>query len=156
MITSRRDYLLRMIDEITQMVARIVFKRRGGSDHEALEICVQSFERLFNLDRNQLFQFTPDQQFVMLTLDEPPDVARDKALIYAAISTEAGRTYEKMGQQRLADATFSNAIRFILKSRAFKVDAPLPSFAPNLDELIGLVGEDRLDPELKELRAQTS
>ena len=154
MITSRRDYILRIIDELTQMVARIVFKRRGGSDQEALELCVQGFERLFDLERNQLFQFTPDQQFVMLTLDEPPELARDKALIYAALSTEAGVTYEKMGQQRMAIATFSNALRFALKARTIQVDAPLPDFAPKVDELVARIGEANLAPDLKELLAQ--
>lgn len=154
MITSRRDYILRIIDEITRMVARIIFKRRGGSDQEALELCVQGFERLFNLERNQLFQFTPDQQFVMLTLDEPPEIARDKALLYAALSTEAGLTYEKMGEQRMATATFSNALRFVLKARTINVDAPVPDFAPRVDELVGRIGEANLLPDLKQMLAQ--
>ncbi len=156
MITSRRDYLLRMIDEISQLVARIIFKRRGGDDQEALELTVQGFERLFNLDRNQLFQFTPDQQFVMLTLDEPPENARDKALIYAALSDQAGRTYTKMGNERMAFATYLNALKFSLKAHQFAVEAPLPDFAPKIEELVALIGDDRLDPETKALLAQHS
>jgi hypothetical protein len=151
MITSRRDYLLRMIDEITRMIARIVFKRRGGADQEALEIVVQGFERLFNLDRNQVFQFTPDQQFAMLTLDEPPEIARDKVLLYAALSAEAGWTYHKMGQQRMATATFMNAVRFALRSRAYQVDTPLPDYAPKVEDLVAMIGDDRLDPDVAEM-----
>ncbi|HVU36240.1 MAG TPA: hypothetical protein VHE61_22575 [Opitutaceae bacterium] len=148
MITSNRDYILRIIDEVTRMVARVVFKRRGGADEEALEILVQGYERLFALDRSQLFQFTPDQQFVMLTLDEPPDLARDKVLLYAALSAEAGRVYAKMGNARMAQATFLNALRFTLKARGFATDAPLPECAPNVYELITLAGgHNALDPE---------
>jgi hypothetical protein len=152
MITSRRDYILRIIDEVSRLIARIVFKRRAGADQEALEIVVQSFERLFNLQRDQLFQFTPDQQYIMLTLDEPPDVARDKVLLYAALSAEAGRTYAKMGNQRMAQATFLNALRFALKSRGFAVEMPVPDFAPNVDELITFAGgRDALDPDTRAL-----
>lgn len=148
MITSNRDYILRIIDEISRMVARIIFKRGAGADDEALELVVQGYERLFNLERNQLFQFTPDQQFAMLTRDEPPDVARDKILLYAALSTEAGRIYSKIGNRRLADATFQNALRFDLKARRFPTEAPLPQFAPDTWELVSLAGgPSALDPE---------
>ncbi len=152
MITSRRDYLLRIIDEVGRLVARIVFKRRAGADQEALEIVVQGFERLFDLQRDQLFQFTPDQHFVMLTLDEPADVARDKLLLYAALSAEAGRTYSKMGNARMAQATVLNALRASLKARAYAVSAPLPDFAPAVDDLIALAGgREALDPETREI-----
>jgi hypothetical protein len=150
-ITSRRDYILRIIDEISRLVARIVFKRRVGADQEALELVVMGFERLFNLERHQLFQFTPDQQFTMLTLDEPPEIARDKVLLYAALSDEAGRTYAKMGNERMALATYANALKFALKARAFVSTEPLPDFAPKIEDLVALVGEDRLDDETKAL-----
>ncbi len=147
MITSRRDYILRIIDEVGRMLARIVMKRRGGDDQEALELVVQSFERLFNLERDQLFQFHPDQQFLILTRDEPAEIARDKVLLYAAISVEAGRIYEKMGNAKLARATFTNALKFAVKSRTFGADGPLPEYAPSIDELLGIVGHDALDAE---------
>lgn len=151
MITSRRDYILRIIDEVSRLIERLVFKRHSGADQEALELTVQGFERLFNLPREQLFQFTPDQQFVMLTLDEPPEIARDKVLLYAALSDQAGRTYTKMGNQRMALATYANALRFAVKARTIKVDAPLPEFAPKIDELVALVGPDRIDPDIAAL-----
>ena len=37
MITSRRDYLLRMIDEVGRLLARVVLQRRGGRQQEALQ-----------------------------------------------------------------------------------------------------------------------
>jgi len=154
MFTSRRDYMLRIIDEIGRLVARIVFKRGAGADDEALELVVQGFERLFDLDRHQLFQFTPEQQFLMLTRDEPPETARDKALLYAALSDQAGRTYTKIGNERMATATYRNALTFLLKARQFATDAPLPEYTPKVEELVALVGEDRLDPEMRQLLAE--
>lgn len=151
MITSRRDYILRMIDEITRLVARLVFKRQANADVEALELAVQGFERLFNLPREQIFQFTPDQQFKLLTLDEPPENARDKVLIYAALCDQAGRTYTKLGNERLAVASYANALRFALKARVFASDTPVPEYTPKIEELVTLVGDDRLPPDIAEL-----
>ena len=145
MINSRRDYILRIIDEISRMIARIVFKRQAGADQEALEIVVQGFQRLFNLQPEQLFQFTPDHHYVMLTLDEPPDIARDKVLLYAALNAEAGQIYAKMGNQAMARTTLTNALQFALKAREIKCDAPLPDFAPNIEALADTLGRDSLD-----------
>lgn len=151
MITSRRDYILRIIDEVTRILARIIFKRRTGADHEALEIVIEGFQRLFNLQPDQIFQFTPDHHFVMLTLDEPPEIARDKVLLYAALSAEAGGIYQKMGNEKMARATFTNALRFTLKARTFAIDSALPQFAPNVDDLIAKLGADTLDVETRAL-----
>lgn len=151
MITSRRDYILRIIDEVSRLIARIIFKRREGADQEALETVVQGFERLFSMQRDQLFQFTPDHHFVMLTLDEPPENARDKVLVYAALSAEAGRTYSKLGNHTMARATFLNALRFALKARAYAVATPPPRFAPDIKELAATLDPETLDPETRAL-----
>ncbi|WP_146180352.1 hypothetical protein [Opitutus sp. ER46] len=151
MITSRRDYILRIIDEVGRLVARIVFKRTTGADQEALELVVQGFERLFNLQRHQLFQFTPEQQLTMLTLDEPPEIARDKLLLYSALSTEAGRSYARMGNAPMARATFANALRFALHARRFASPAPIPDYVTTPEELRELMGPGPLDPDIEEL-----
>ena len=59
MLTSRRDYILRVIDEVGRLLARITFKRKAGADQEALETVVVGFQRLFNLDADQIFLLTP-------------------------------------------------------------------------------------------------
>ena len=155
MITSRRDYILRIIDEVGRMVARIVFKRQANADEEALELAVQSFERLFNLERDKLFQFTPEQHYTMLTLDEPPEIARDKVLLYAAISAETGRVYAKIGNVKMARATFTNALRFALQSKSIPTNAALPEYAPDVDDLVAAIGRDALDPETAALLKST-
>src|SRR5215207_11650936 len=97
MITSRRDYILRIIDEVSRLLARVIFKRRSGADQDALQVLVQACERLFAMEADKLFQFTPDQHFAMLTEAEAPEVGRDKVLLYAALNTEAGHIYAKQG-----------------------------------------------------------
>jgi hypothetical protein len=149
MITSRRDYLLRMIDEIGQLVARAIFKRRGGADREALELVVQGFERLFNMERDRLFQFTPEQQRVMLTLDEPPENARDKLCLYAALSAEAGELYLKLGNAAMSRATLLNALTFALAADEYAVATPAPSFAPTIDSLVATLRLETLDAETR-------
>ena len=45
------------------------------------------------------------------TEGEPADIARRKVLIYAALNTEAGHIYQKLGNRALARASFVSALR---------------------------------------------
>jgi hypothetical protein len=148
MFRSRQDYLLRLIEELTQFLARAVFQRKGGREQESLTAIVQSCERLFGLEAAELFQFTPDQHFIMLTDGEAPENARAKALIYAALTAEAGRNYAALGKTDLARASFLSALRLTLRTREnFPTDDPPPSYAPAIPELLGLLQGQPLDPE---------
>ena len=72
MLTSRRDYILRIIDEVGRLLARVVFKRRTGETEEALQTIVQACERLFSMEADKLFQFTPEKHYAMLLESEAP------------------------------------------------------------------------------------
>jgi hypothetical protein len=155
MITSRRDYLLRIIDEVSRILGVVIFKQRAGADQEALETVVTGFQRLFQLDRDQIFLLTPDQHYAMLTDDGTPEFARDKVLLYAALSAEAGEIYARMGNRAMARATRLNALRFCLKARTeFPTDA-LPEFAPSIPRLLELLADEPLDAVTAELLKTT-
>lgn len=154
MITSRRDYLLRIIDEVGRLLARVMFKRRGGEDREALQTVVQACERLFGLEADKLFQFTSEQHFAMLSENEAPEIGRDKILLYAALNLQAGQIYAKLGNQAMARASFLNALRLTLRSRVEFGSEKLPEFTPDLDELSNLLAGEPLDPETADRLAQ--
>ena len=149
MFRSRQDYLLRLIEELTQFLARAVFQRKAGREIEALTAIVESCERLFGVEAAQLFQFTPDQHFVMLTEGEAAENARAKVLIYAALTTEAGRNYAALGKTELARASFLSALRLTLRAReSFPADDPPPSYAPSIPDLLGQLKDQPLDAEI--------
>ncbi|HWA85756.1 MAG TPA: hypothetical protein VG710_06010 [Opitutus sp.] len=154
MITSRRDYLMRLIDEVGRILARIVFKRRkGDTDDSALETVVFGFQRLFDMGADQIFMLTPTQHFEMLVRDESPDFARDKVLLYAALCTEAGHIYARMGSRDKATATFSTALNFTLRARAQFPSEGWPDYAPSVTDLVDALGDTPLDSATNELLA---
>ncbi|WP_414661571.1 hypothetical protein [Horticoccus sp. 23ND18S-11] len=151
MLTSRRDYILRIIDEVGRLLARVVFKRRNGEPDQALQAVVQACERLFSLEADKLFQFTPEQHFVMLTDGETPEIARDKVLLYAALNAEAAHAYTALGNAAMARATALNALRFSLRARVEFPANNLPAFAPNPALLREQLGATPLDEGTLEL-----
>jgi len=151
MLTSRRDYILRIIDEVSRLLARVIFKHRTGDDREALETVVQACERLFGLEADKLFQFTPEQHFLMLSEGELPEIARDKILVYAALNAEAGKIYTQRGNAAMGRASLVNALRLTLRAKSEFAGGPLPEFTPDVPALLAALGPEPLDPDIIEL-----
>lgn len=147
----QRDYILRLIEQVAQLLRRAMLQRETHSPQEALQSIMASCERLFGMEAVQLFQFTPDQHYLMLGADETPENARDKILIYAALNLEAGRCYTELAQPVLAHQTFLNALRLTLKARQQYATENWPAFAPSVDELLKLLGDAPLDADTAEL-----
>lgn len=147
MLTSRRDYILRIIDEVGRLLARVLLKRREGREQEALEAIVQACERLFGLEAHQLFQFTPDQHYAMLADGEPREIARQKLALYAALNAEAGQAYLRLGKRPLARATLLTALRTTLRAQADFPGVPVPACTPDAQALLAALAEEPLDPD---------
>lgn len=151
MFVSRRDYVLRMIEEITQLLARIVFQRERNQPREALQSIVQGCERLFAMEADQLFQFTPKQHFTMLTEGLSMEDGRAKVLLYAALNEEAARIYENLGNAAMSRASFANALRFVLTAERRFSHEHWPAFAPKAEDLIAKLKDSAMDADLEEL-----
>lgn len=153
MLTSRRDFILRIIDEVGLLLRRALQLRSSRRPEEGLHSMVSACERLFQLEAVQLFQFTPDQHFAMLIEGEAPDVARDKVLLYAALSEEAGRCYRELGNTTLSQQSFLNALRLTLKAQQMCLGLGLPAFAPDPAALLKLLAGVPLDADTTALVA---
>ncbi len=151
MYVSRRDYILRLIEEVAQLLARIVFQRTAGRPQEALQSLVQACERLFGMEADKLFQFTPEQHFAMLVEGEAPETARNKILLYAALNKEAGKIYTQLTHATMAHVSFLNALRLTLKAQHAYSTENLPAFAPRVPELLAALKDRPLDAETAEL-----
>lgn len=147
MLTSRRDYVLRLIDEVGELLDRVIFQRTKSRLQDALQSVVQACERLFSLEADKLFQLTPDQQFALLTEHEPAEIAGQKVLLYAALNAEAGKIYITLGNQPMARGSFINALRLTLKAQASFPSENPPAYAPRVAELLDALKDAPLDSE---------
>jgi hypothetical protein len=155
MLSSRRDYFMRIIEEVGRLLSMAMFKRQANADQDALDTVVFGFTRLFQMDADQIFLLTPDQHYKMLADEsEGKDLARDKILLYAALSAEAGQLYSNLGVPAMARMTRTTALRFVLRARADFSSQDLPSYAPDPHELMNALADQPLDSDTAELVAK--
>jgi hypothetical protein len=150
----QRDYILRLIEQVGQLLSRAVGQRTRLSPHEALQSIMAAFERLFGMEAVQIFRFTPDQHIEMLAEDETAEGAQHKILMYAALNEEAGRCYITLEQPELAQQSFLNALRLSLKAQLQYPGAELPDFAPPPSRLLEELKDVPLDTETSALLAR--
>ena len=153
MLTSRRDYILRIIDEVGLLLRRGLQQRAAGRPGEGLQSVVAACERLFVMEAARIFQFTPDQHWVMLAEGEPPDIARDKILLYAALNAEAGHCYRTLGNAALARQSCTNALRLTLQAKSAYAAEGWPEYAPKPADLLAALREAPLDADTQALVA---
>lgn len=149
----QRDYILRLIEQVGQLLSRVIRQRKANTPQEALQSVMAACERLFGLEAVQIFQFTPDQHFLMLTDGEDAEAAREKVLMYAALNREAGLCYTSLSQPKLAQHAFVNALRLTLKARTEITAATWPEFAPSEAEILTHLDHGALDDDTASLLA---
>lgn len=148
----QRDYLLRLIEQAGLLLRRAVEQRQRHSPHEALQSVMAGCERLFGMEAVELFRFTPDQHFTMLTQDAAED-AREKVLVYAALNVEAARCFDQLSQASHARQSRINALRLVARARlAFPAEG-WPDYAPQPAELLAALGAETLDADTAALVA---
>jgi hypothetical protein len=132
----QRDYLLRLIEEAAQVIARITRLREEGQTEQAIGAVIDSLEKLFGLTVSELGSLDTDQIFAQLTLEENPANARDKCLIFAALNNQAGLSYLDRDLPALAQPAFHLALVFTLRALTGFPGPGAPSITPDIDALL--------------------
>jgi hypothetical protein len=146
----REDYLLRLIDELREFVARAVALRDASKLQQALMTVVQAQEKLFARPAAQFAALSLDEQLRLVALDDPPAMARAKKLAYADILREAGKIYEARLQPDLAISACQLALQVTL-TVALEDPAQAGELRPAIAELLPHVPEERRSPPVAEM-----
>ena len=149
---ERQDYVQRLVEELTHLLAEVVRFRTAGSHEAALLTLLHGQERLFVRPAQEFMALPVGQQVHLLTVDESPPAARDKCLAYVALLTEVGRTYEAKGQPAPAAGAYHVALHVALLT-ALELPAA-PDLPARIDALRASISAGSSTPEVQELLAR--
>jgi hypothetical protein len=132
----QRDFILRLIEEAAQVLAKVVLNREAGQYDQAVYTVIDSMEKLFGLGVSELAALDADQLYAQLTREEHPETARDKCIVFAALNYQAGLAYEGKDLTALAQPAFHLSLVFTLRALTAYPGANLPPFTPGVDDLL--------------------
>jgi tetratricopeptide (TPR) repeat protein len=131
----RRDYIIRMVAEFAQALARIRERRDRREYAEAGEALDEAFLELVGTGAESVSQLTETQLLAKLTLDEPTHVLREKSLMLVTLLDEAGQLYAVQEREAESRTCRLKALDLLLTLQLRDADFELPDFVPRIDML---------------------
>lgn len=132
----QRDYILRMIEQLTSVVGRYMLLLREQRNEQAALSVLEEFYGRMLLPPSKLLVKMPEDELLSLTsLNGVPDL--DKTVALAMLLKEEGRLYEDLGRFEESHVRFVKSLGLFLAS--FKLGADVPGV--DCREQIGLLRE---------------
>jgi tetratricopeptide (TPR) repeat protein len=131
----RRDFILRMIEEFAQALARVNSFKKDGRWSEASEILDTEFKRLVGEGAQAVARFSETELLARLLHNGPTHVLRDKALILTALLNEAGNVAAAQGRVEESRVCYLKALHLLLEVLARGEVFECPEFVPKIGML---------------------
>ncbi|HTL66226.1 MAG TPA: hypothetical protein VL200_01060 [Lacunisphaera sp.] len=146
----RDDYFLRFIALLRQAIAQMIKYRTTGRYTEALDAALQAQEKLFTRTTAELAKLDLAELIRLLRVDEPPETADEKVLIYGNLLRETGLVYLAMDRNDSAENCFQLALHVIL-TVACEQPQPSDEVRETLRDLLARIPPDHLHPPVLEM-----
>jgi Family of unknown function (DUF6483) len=131
----RRDYILRMIEQLAQVLARTREQVADGRFDDAHEGLDAAFKELAGSDMEEIAKLSETELLAKLTLDAPTLVVREKTLVVTALLQEAGKVRVAEGRESEGQACWLKALNLLLTLKLQDPDLEFPEFVPKIDML---------------------
>ena len=136
----RRDYILRMIEKIVQVLMGIREKVSEHNEGEADQMLDDVFRELVGRGPLEVSRLSEMELLALLMKDDPTQMLREKSLLVVALLEEAARLRAAQGKLDESEACRIKALDLLLSIQLQDVDLELPAFVPRIgamhDELL--------------------
>jgi len=131
----RRDYILRMIEQLAQILAHTRGQIAGRCFDDATAELDRAFLELTGAGAEAVAKMSETELLAKLTLDAPTTVVREKTLVVTALLQEAGQLRIAQGREADGQACWLKALNLLLALKFQDPDNEFPEFVPKIDFL---------------------
>ena len=114
----RRDYILRMIEEFVQALARINELKQDRRWQEAAGVVDEEFQRLIGTGADAVARLTETELLASLIRGEPTQAVRDKTLMLTALLKEAGDVAATQEHAKESRSCYLKGLHLLLETLA--------------------------------------
>jgi len=131
----RRDYLLRMIEEFIQALARINSLKQGQRWDEAREALDDEFKRLIGEGAESVVRLSETDLLARLAQEGPTQAVREKTLLLTTLLKEAGDVATAEGRTVDGRECYLKALHLLLDVLGREDVLEFPEFVPRVESL---------------------
>ena len=137
----RRDYILRMIEEFFQALARLKSLKQGQKWQEAEGTVDEEFQRLMGEGAKAVVQLSETELMARLIQGESTQVVRQKALMLTTLLKEAGDVAAAQNEREHSRACYLKGLHLLLHILGSGEVSDFPEFVPKVEAFVGALGE---------------
>jgi hypothetical protein len=131
----RKDYILRMIEELAQRLGRIRRKMDEAEFPEAGVELDEAFQTMVGTGADAVGRLSETELLARLTLDGPTQMVKEKTLMLIALLQQAGELRVAEGREEAGEACWLKALNLLLTVERQDFDLEMPEFVPKIDLL---------------------
>jgi len=132
----RRDYILRMIEELAEALARIRSLKHGRRWAEAGDELDAEFKKLVGNGAQAVAQLSETELLARVMQGGPTHLVRDKTLMLLTLLTEAGDVAAAEGREDESRECYLKALHLLLDVLARNEAFECPGFVPKVETLV--------------------
>jgi uncharacterized protein YuzB (UPF0349 family) len=140
----KSDYILRMVDELMQALARIKALRNEDRLDEAADALDAEFKRLTGEGASEITRLSETELLAKLMRGEPIHVIRQKTLALITLLKEAGDTAAAEDSEDEARENYLKALHLLLNVLGRDEPFKLPEFVPQVESLVAALQDGAL------------
>ena len=129
----RRDYILRMIEEFIQALARINALKKDQRWQAAAVVVDEEFQRLIGTGAQAVARLTETELLASLIRGEPTQAVRDKTLMLTALLKEAGDVAAMQERAEESRSCYLKGLHLLLETLAREEVSAFPDFVPQAE-----------------------
>ena len=137
----RRDYILRMLEEFFEILARLNSLKQAQHWSEASRLLDGEFQRLTRTEAASVTRLSETELLARLIQGEPTQVVRDKTFIVSALLKEAGDVAAGAQRPDESRACYLKGLHLLLEALASGEPGDFPEFVPRVEMFVAALGD---------------
>ena len=143
----QRDYLMRLIEQFTEAISRILKLKKGKNYKKALSAIDQTYNELFGFNSLLINSYGTDDLISIISTDGIPDV--NKCIIIATLLKEEGEIFEAQKQKNISLMRNSKSLDVFLRGFLSDSEIEMDASSYDLEKVVEKLGKKNLTPEIK-------
>jgi hypothetical protein len=140
----RRDYILRLIEEFAEALARIRALKNERRLGEARSLTEEEFKRITGLDSESLLKLSETELLAKLIQGEPMHSVREKMFFLTTLLKETGDIAVAEGRTDEGRACYLKGLHLLLDSLMRGDGFEQPEFVPKVDLFVGALADGEM------------